>query len=559
MGETLKTGAGHMPGLGDDELTDDATLLAKWEDEPDEVFALLWRRHWAAGVAYAKRCWRPDEAEDLVSEAYLRVFKALRAGNGPRDAFLPYLYVSIRNTATKWANQRRLAAVDTPAEDLEAIAAPETPEATAEDDIVNRAFYAMDKRERQVLWLREVEGQPPREIATELGLNARHISTILDRAHKSFRRLYVQAHIDTDDLADDSEHAWALGQAGAVLTGQAATRTMTRFDKHLAGCPACAAKVKRVTAASSPIAKLLAVPVAGVGLNVLLDSPAQAAEALAIAAPPNVPPTVTTDLGLAGAAAPKALPLKPAALGLCALAVAVALAALTSHDGGVGVIVSPPPKPSVTVTTAPPSPPPTVEPAQEPSLPPVVMTPVPSRSSSPVPPGVTPSTAPAAPASSAQLLTVTTNDSGPDNVCYPMLAGAGRPGAALDVYGLPATVDADGNWQVAALTTMTPGSRLVVVTDSAAGERVAVTVKLAAPPVLSFTPVGGSLNLIVQGLPGQTVAVVVDGQAVGSLELDAAGQARASFPVTPGGAHSATARYETPTCHGPSVTARTGG
>ncbi|GAA1726604.1 hypothetical protein GCM10009746_05550 [Microbacterium paludicola] len=60
------------------------------------------------------------DPDDLVQEAYTRIFQAIRRGGGPTGAFRAYLFTAIRNTAASWGRGRREFAI----EELEAVADP---------------------------------------------------------------------------------------------------------------------------------------------------------------------------------------------------------------------------------------------------------------------------------------------------------------------------------------------------------------------------------------------------------------------------------------------------
>ncbi|WP_457819833.1 RNA polymerase sigma factor, partial [Staphylococcus aureus] len=63
----------------------------------------LWRQHHGAARRYAASLTRRFDPDDLVSEAFLRIFSAMQNGGGPTGALRPYLFVTIRNIAARWA------------------------------------------------------------------------------------------------------------------------------------------------------------------------------------------------------------------------------------------------------------------------------------------------------------------------------------------------------------------------------------------------------------------------------------------------------------------------
>ena len=136
------------------------------------------------------------DAEDVVQDASLRAFRAMRsfAGGSARA----WLLSIVRNTAYSWLRKNRPAAVVT-VDDLEAVertqANPgdpdaETPETTllaqidAED--LRAAIAALPSPFRETLVLRDIEGLDYREIARTTEVP---IGTVMSRLARARRRL----------------------------------------------------------------------------------------------------------------------------------------------------------------------------------------------------------------------------------------------------------------------------------------------------------------------------------------------------------------------------------
>ncbi|OOB92110.1 RNA polymerase sigma factor [Rathayibacter sp. VKM Ac-2630] len=82
----------------------DAELIARVREGDAAASAELWRRHAPAARSVA-RAWSSLDADDLVSEAFLRTFDALARGGGPDGAFRPYLFTAVRNVASSWGRR----------------------------------------------------------------------------------------------------------------------------------------------------------------------------------------------------------------------------------------------------------------------------------------------------------------------------------------------------------------------------------------------------------------------------------------------------------------------
>ena len=151
----------------------------------DDAYRLA---HWLTGNS--------TDAEDVVQEASLRAFRAIRgyAGGNARA----WLLSIVRNTAYSWLRMNRPAAVTT-VDDLEAVelaqANPsdpdlETPETTLLAQIdaeqLRAAIAALPAPFRETLVLRDIEGLDYREIAQTTEVP---IGTVMSRLARARRRL----------------------------------------------------------------------------------------------------------------------------------------------------------------------------------------------------------------------------------------------------------------------------------------------------------------------------------------------------------------------------------
>ncbi len=136
------------------------------------------------------------DAEDVVQEASLRAFRAIRgfAGGSSRA----WLLSIVRNTAYSWLRKNRAGAVLT-VDDLEAVElaqvkpgdpGADTPEAAliAKTDVeqLHAAIAALPEPFRETLVLRDIEGLDYREIAEATEVP---IGTVMSRLARARRRL----------------------------------------------------------------------------------------------------------------------------------------------------------------------------------------------------------------------------------------------------------------------------------------------------------------------------------------------------------------------------------
>lgn len=233
--------APHAPALAS---ATDAALVAAARAGQGQAFAELYRRH-------AEAAWRvalsithnPADAADAVSESFAKVLASIqRDAPGPGAAFRPYLLAATRNAAIDICRRAgRLR--PTPTGELPPVPAPEEPAdsvVVAEDaTLVAQAFAELPERWRSVLWLTEIEGQRPSEVAVRLGLTPNGAAQLAVRARAGLRERYLQAHVRTQPTG---ACRFTLEHLGAYVNGSISLRDLAKVDQHLAECGACRAR-----------------------------------------------------------------------------------------------------------------------------------------------------------------------------------------------------------------------------------------------------------------------------------------------------------------------------
>lgn len=164
----------------------DPELVAHTRERDAHAYEELWRRHRPAALAAARRITHRFDAEDLVSESFARVLRAILAGGGPHSAFRAYLTTTIRNIATNWAKAQPVAA------SLEAI--PEVADgrdqiARVESlDSLTRALEALPERWKAALWYSEIEGLTHQEMAALFNIRPSAVAMLTMRARRGLAR-----------------------------------------------------------------------------------------------------------------------------------------------------------------------------------------------------------------------------------------------------------------------------------------------------------------------------------------------------------------------------------
>lgn len=284
--------------------TSDAELIERARSGDPRAFGELWRRHYRSAARVARQFTSSIDADDLVSEAYARIYQRVLAGGGPTGAFRPYLYTTIRNLASSWGAASRDIQVDI-IEDFEDDRIPDDPAAWALDrTLTARAFRSLPERWQTVLWYTEVEGMDPHEVAPIMGMTSNGVAALSYRAREGLRKAWLQAHVS--DATASGECQWAMSRLGDHARNGLSTRDHDRLTAHLAGCAKCTIVADEVDEVGSHLALvMLPLLLGGVAGGSLLASLAHASPATAADLTiPDVPVALETVAGSGVLAAP---------------------------------------------------------------------------------------------------------------------------------------------------------------------------------------------------------------------------------------------------------------
>ena len=518
-----------MQGRADE--AGDAELAERTRRGDQSAYAELWQRHAHAGLTAARQFDSIADADDIVSEAYLRILRALQRGGGPHEAFRPYLYRTIRNVALDW----NLKAAPSAGELTEEIESTELdPESTVlENTVTVHAFRTLPERWQAILWYTEVEGMEPAETAPLLGLTPNAAAALSYRAREGLKKAWLQAHVN--DRRVPAECRWTTERMGDYVRDALSATGRRRFEAHLRTCARCSILVEEVDDLGGRLASLL-LPLtiggtAGAGLLAALHTD-----------PP--PSTASSVAGGARTALPR--PVLAVALGAVAAVVivgaAVAVPGLVASGPEITDAGDEQTQPSRQPTGIPePTPTPSATPetphepdtrTREPDVPaPEAQVPGP-----PSPPRDT--IAPTAPTVLTPADALLSNDP------MPRFTGRGEPGARVDVAfpgsaTVSATVDRDGAWSLQPNAPIPDGAHTLAFTQvdgagnrSAAGLRTLTIDTIALAPVIDPLPTEALYLPTVSGTaePGAVVDVQIDGATVASAVTAADGSWSSPLP-----------------------------
>lgn len=220
----------------------DVDLILGVRNGNRESEAQLFTRHKQLALAVAYRHTdTPSEAEDVVSEAFLRVFDSLRRGVGPDEFFRAYLLTVVSREAFSRNDAASKRVVTDDVKEFE-VGDPQADEALkrAEASFVISAFKSLPERWRAVLWHIEIEDLRPREIAPLLGLTPNAASALAVRAREGLREAYLATHLNKHiDLAPTCSDARKL--LPSLIRVNASNRDQRMVKAHLAICKDCSA------------------------------------------------------------------------------------------------------------------------------------------------------------------------------------------------------------------------------------------------------------------------------------------------------------------------------
>lgn len=509
------------------ERISDTELASRARAGDNEAFAELWRRHAGAGRAIARSVTSSIEPDDLVAEAYGKIYALVKRGAGPTGAFRPYLAATIRNIATSIARARRETPMDFADELIDDGTSDEELMRQLDRDLTTTAFRALPDRWQQALWYSEVEDMSVQDCAKIFGIKPTAMAMLTYRAREGLRDAWIQAHLKSIEAG--SEHEWCIERLSAYSRDRLGKRDSARLHAHLDSCEPCSAVADEAHFAASRLAGCLLPPLLGFGAAAAYLS--QVADGSTAAYASGVAPY---DAGAAvqnfsaGGTSNKSLQLLQTVVGSAA-AVTLALAA------GATMIDRSRPVPSSLAG---------------------------ERSDSRTPPVAPPSTPPpptSSPIIETERLSVEI-DSGRHGLFFPMFSGSAHPGSLIRISTPAAVVaeihvDEDGHWASGQLNGISSGTlRFDNLFDGDLAASASTKVELKRPTFSSHRS-GSKVTLTVKGVPGAGIAVISgpdeESPTLSAAILDGSGTWSATFESLPG-SDELVARYAEGSRFGPS-------
>lgn len=238
---------------------DDAELAELVRAGTVAAFGPLYERHVAAATRRARRFARcRAEADELVSDSFLRLLEILLAGGGPMESFRAYLLTTITRLAcTRSRQEQREWPMEDPPVDAAVLAGQGSTsfqdyglEGRLDRMLALRAYERLSPTAQQVLWYTEVLAMSPADIAPLLKIRADAVSSRAYRARDDLRIAFLSAHVDSTRLAPrctrtvDRLSRW---------TRKAVCHSRRRVEQHLDGCPSCRSLAAELAAVNTTL------------------------------------------------------------------------------------------------------------------------------------------------------------------------------------------------------------------------------------------------------------------------------------------------------------------
>ncbi len=153
------------------------------------AFEELVRRNQSRAWALAWRCMGDStEAQDIVQEAFLRIYKAASRYR-PTAGFRTYLYRVVTRLCLDWKAKKRPEYVDTLLSTPDCSPNPEAHVVVAQlSDAVRKCLADLPPNQRIAITLRHYDGMTYDEIAEVLEVSSKAVDSLLQRARDALRR-----------------------------------------------------------------------------------------------------------------------------------------------------------------------------------------------------------------------------------------------------------------------------------------------------------------------------------------------------------------------------------
>lgn len=244
---------------GEEHVTDDV-LVERVRDGDKSAFGVLYSRHVRSLTAYARTCSRSlADADDLVADAFASTYARLAKGAGPERGFVSYMRAAIRNGAISRGPRaaREVLTGDSTILELEdeAAAAAQVASDLLTWPVMERvgaAFARLRPEWQRLLWRIEVDDESSRDIASEMGITANALGSVVHRAREAFKDEYLSLSVGASSCKTFTNRHLA-----AYVRGSGPEGRTKRVRDHLPRCVHCQYAVLGMASAKLPTRRVL--------------------------------------------------------------------------------------------------------------------------------------------------------------------------------------------------------------------------------------------------------------------------------------------------------------
>ena len=177
-------------------MMDELRAVAQAKKGDAEAFAYLVETYETSVYRLALRmCGNAHDAEEVAQEAFVAAWKGMPGFRG-ESKFSSWLYQLTTNAAIDFLRREKRHRATTPIEDEVDLAAPGTPQQSAEAAEVRQALQqaldALTPEHRQIFLLRQMRQLSYEEIGRLLGLEPGTVKSRLSRSKKQLREILTQ-------------------------------------------------------------------------------------------------------------------------------------------------------------------------------------------------------------------------------------------------------------------------------------------------------------------------------------------------------------------------------
>ena len=213
----------------------------------------IFRGHWTSVHRYiSNKVRQPEVADDLTSMVFLKAYRWLLEDRGMSQV-RNWLYATARTTiADYWQEQQKRLSL--PLELIQdSVAAPfEQLDDEQALERVQRLLHVLPARERQVLYLRYLQGYTAAEVGRELGLSAGHVRVVQLRAlrHMALLEAEERSFSQMNELAN--EPVTTYSEQGQLVLDLAKEEALS-FNHHFIGAEHLLLGILREGSAATPL------------------------------------------------------------------------------------------------------------------------------------------------------------------------------------------------------------------------------------------------------------------------------------------------------------------